>query len=356
MKHEESPNWSFSKDHACSYKVQSPILEIKTYSYGVISFVIIILGIIGNILTLMVFRRNPKKTSSVICIIGKTAVDLITVILAIPWAIKYWASRPAWKSFWWAYFHCHLNIGLWNAFVGAGTLFMMVITIERFLSMKYPLKFRAQNNPINNVRGYIVSGTIPIFSLVCFIPQTFKSEIRQIVEKDEGKVFVCCDHESVMHSSLFSLYIWSQQVIFRFVPVIFISIFNLMMVIHYKKIRQKREEMKNGVSGAVKGAVKKDQSPLTKMLLAFSVIFLVCSIPSAIVLAVNSDEKKRIVEYQIFRAVSNVLEIIGYSSPFYVYCLSSKEFRKKLMHTVKSNNTRVEPTVALAETKSVVFQ
>ncbi|VEN35383.1 unnamed protein product [Callosobruchus maculatus] len=39
-------------------------------------------------------------------------------------------------------------------------------------------------------------------------------------------------------------------------------------------------------------------------------------------------------DYQVFRAIANLLEITNYSITFYIYCLFSEDFRNTLFRTL----------------------
>lgn len=132
-------------------------------------------------------------------------------------------------------------------------------------------------------------------------------------------------------------------------PVIVIFLLNMTMVVQYKQIKEQRRQIMNEKAACKRGG-SCSSDPLTRMLLIFSVMFLVCATPSAVLIAINSDDKEGLLGFQIYRAVSNVLEITEYSSSFYIYWLSSKEFRRKVAHVVKLKPRVVEPSLAFVET------
>ena len=57
------------------------------------------------------------------------------------------------------------------------------------------------------------------------------------------------------------------------------------------------------------------------------VMFFICNIPAAInLLFINETVKKRL-DYQIFRAVANLLEITNHAAQFYIFCACSTDYR-----------------------------
>lgn len=60
-------------------------------------------------------------------------------------------------------------------------------------------------------------------------------------------------------------------------------------------------------------------------------MFFICNIPAAInLLFINEAIKKR-VDYQIFRAVANLLEITNHAAQFYIFCVCSSDYRATFM-------------------------
>lgn len=203
-------NVTGNDEELCIFRSETPILELKIYSYGVISFVITVFGAIGNTLNLLIFRRNPLKASILIYVIAKTSVDLLAVIFGMTWISKYWRNYDAWQWYWWAYYKCYVELGVWNAFVGAGMLFMVAITIERYASLRYPLKFHALRS---KKRGYVAAAIIPSFSLLYFIPHSFKGRIRNFKDRTGGAwLYICCGNKHMINSDVYKAYLWSQQV------------------------------------------------------------------------------------------------------------------------------------------------
>lgn len=61
------------------------------------------------------------------------------------------------------------------------------------------------------------------------------------------------------------------------------------------------------------------------------VMFFICNIPAAInLLFINETVKKR-VDYQIFRAVANLLEITNHAAQFYIFCACSTDYRSTFL-------------------------
>ncbi|PAV88970.1 hypothetical protein WR25_14929 [Diploscapter pachys] len=74
------------------------------------------------------------------------------------------------------------------------------------------------------------------------------------------------------------------------------------------------------------GSSSKDETLLI-MLGGTVVMSLVCNIPAAVNLIIIDEVLKQRIDFQIFRATANLLEILNHASQFYVLCACSTDYR-----------------------------
>jgi len=101
----------------------------------------------------------------------------------------------------------------------------------------------------------------------------------------------------------------------RFLPIVVLSVLNFQIMIAF----QRRQKM----FARLKNREQNKDSQLLYILGGIVIVFFVCNIPAAInLLFINETVKKR-VDYQIFRAVANLLEIANHAAQFYIFCVCS---------------------------------
>ncbi|CAM1154639.1 Uncharacterised protein at_DN1704, partial [Pycnogonum litorale] len=309
----------------CTIQRPSPIYELNYYMYGYVAQVLCVLGIIGNLMNLIVLSKTNINTVCYTYMRSKAITDLIAIIFTFPWAARHLKLTKTWRGHSSAFYHCYLELYLMNAFVTAGIFLMVAITIERFLSVCYPLKARAMLGTCRRTHLTTVA-LIVVIALIVFIPYCFQSHIGTYVDVTTNSTYYTyCGNEEVTFLFLWRFYRWAQQAVCRFIPVILIAVLNISIIIGFKKIVKKRQRMKGR---RVKNNVDfREQRRMTFMLLGISAMFFVCVTPAAVSIGKMSGENKKIVGFQIFRAVANFLEIINYTFSFYAYCFASSEFR-----------------------------
>ena len=79
------------------------------------------------------------------------------------------------------------------------------------------------------------------------------------------------------------------------------------------------------------------QSPEERMLvlvlISIVILFVCCTTPAALLSIMFSSSLNGDLGFQIFRAVSNNLELVNFALNFYIYCLCSAEIRRAFLLT-----------------------
>lgn len=93
---------------------------------------------------------------------------------------------------------------------------------------------------------------------------------------------------------------------------------------------RKRQKMFSRLTNREQQGASRDDTILY-ILSGIVVMFFVCNIPAAInLLFINEILKKRL-DYQIFRAAANLLEITNHAAQFYIFCVCSTDYRVTFM-------------------------
>lgn len=169
---------------------------------------------------------------------------------------------------------------------------------------------------------------------------------RQIINRVNSKTI--CSLMSVRKitrleiSLTLQVYKWTREGLLRFAPILILSVLNIQIMTAFRR-RQKlfarlknRKKAKNYNSNAIGGgsgggggsstSSSKDDT-LVYILGGIVAVFFICNIPAALNLLFINETVKLRVDYQIFRAVANLLEITNHASQFYVFCACSTDYR-----------------------------
>ncbi|XP_063705932.1 probable G-protein coupled receptor B0563.6 [Culicoides brevitarsis] len=315
----------------------APTENLQKIIYGIILPTICALGIIGNVLNLIVLTRRNMRGTAYIYMRGYSAAALLAIIFAIPFAIRVLIHKDTgrWQSFSQAFYSTHLELFLGNACLGVGVIMLLVLTVERYVSVCHPSYMRPVMGP---PRLTVI--LIPLATFIIYLPSVFRNELVTCVLPPDGSIiYQKRDNVEFLQTLFYSVYKVILEIVFKLAPTVLIAGLNLRIMIVYRKTCEKRRRMtlcrittNNKDDDPRKFA---EERRLILLLGSTSLLFLICVSPMAILHVTLSEENLSKFSYQVFRAMVNLLELINYSITFYIYCLFSEDFRNTLLRTLR---------------------
>uniref|UniRef100_A0A1B0AUJ1 G-protein coupled receptors family 1 profile domain-containing protein n=1 Tax=Glossina palpalis gambiensis TaxID=67801 RepID=A0A1B0AUJ1_9MUSC len=241
-------------------------------------------------------------------------------------------DRGQWQEFGPAFYTAHLELFLGNGCLGVGVMMLLILTIERYVSVCHPSFTR----PVMGPPGLTVFLTT-VLTFIIYLPSVFRGElIKCILQNDGNFVYFRRDNNVFLRTIFYSIYKVMLEVIFKLIPTVLIAGLNLRIMMVYRKTCERRRKMI-----LTRASYIKDEDPrkfaeerrLFLLLGSTSILFLACVSPMAILHMTIASEVLPIFSFQVFRALANLLELTNYSITFYIYCLFSEDFRNTLMRT-----------------------
>lgn len=95
----------------------------------------------------LLFETKPKLLLSFLA--GYSAAALLAIIFAIPFAIRVLIHKDSghWRHFLPAFYSAHLELFLGNVCLGVGVIMLLVLTVERYVSVCHPSYMRPVMGP-----------------------------------------------------------------------------------------------------------------------------------------------------------------------------------------------------------------
>ncbi|XP_058445479.1 probable G-protein coupled receptor B0563.6 [Malaya genurostris] len=314
---------------------EDPRIEnLRKISYGIALPIICALGIVGNVLNLVVLTRRNMRGTAYIYMRGYSAAALLAIIFAVPFGMRMLIHRDSgrWRNFGQAFYSAHLELFLGNGCLGVGVIMLLVLTIERYVSVCHPGHIRRMCPP------RITVWLIAVLTFLIYLPSVLRGEIVKCVLQSDGTImYHKRDNMKFLDSLFYSIYKVILEIVFKLAPTVLIAGFNLRIMIVYRRTCDKRRRM------TLSRINTKDEDPrkyaeerrLMMLLGSTSLLFLICVSPMAILHVTLSSEHLSSYSFQLFRALANLLELINYSLTFYIYCLFSEDFRNTLFRTIR---------------------
>jgi len=352
--------------------------RLKYYSYGITLPAVCFLGIVGNILNLIVLTRPTMRGPAYVYMRGYAVAALLAIVFALPFSsrILFHNEIGPWNYFAIAFYHAHLELFLGNACLGIGVFMLVALTVERYLAvcrLGQTRTFEAQKTPL-------VAFCLSLVAVALYLPYLFRSDVMQCTGVDGNAVYRKRENPSFPHSTLWSVYLWVIEVIFKMGPTLIIVHLNCCIIIVYRRTCAKRRRMivkkpvggyhststttttstststtttttvvsanertsscveNGGATGVAQSEDSRrywEEKRLLFLLGSTSILFFVCITPQLVLSLMIHEAVLESYYFQVFRAVANVLEVTNYSFTFYIYCLFSRDFRATLLQTMR---------------------
>ncbi|CAB3362213.1 Hypothetical predicted protein [Cloeon dipterum] len=321
------------RDNATIDEEDPRITTLKQVAYGVALPAICTLGVVGNLLNLLVLTRRNMKGTAYIFMRGYAAASLLAILFAIPFGLRVVSRREAgqWSSLPQAFYHAHLELFLGNACLGVGVLMLLALTVERYAAV---CQLSGGSSP---QRARTAVALIPVLTFLLYLPNAFRTHLTRCgapygPDGEMTVVFQRRDNVRFLSSPFYSIYKIALEIIFKVGPTILLAGLNARILIVYRRSCARRRKRRGALLESCRQYA--EEKRLALLLGSTSLLFFACVSPMVILNVTLSEHNLSSYNYQIFRAIANVLEVTNYSLTFYIYCLFSEDFRNTLLRTV----------------------
>ncbi|XP_035230502.1 probable G-protein coupled receptor AH9.1 [Stegodyphus dumicola] len=308
--------------------------KLKFIAYGIVSSIIIALGILGNSINLAVLTRPNLKGVTFVYLTWLAISDLMSLVVSLSSMFRLHGMQP--RTYTAAVYYSHIEMPLVNAFMASSVFLVVALTIDRYFSVCLPTRFKEVHNTERAKRS-IAAAYISAFIL--YIPVCFqKKPVAVAVPFTNKTEYISCEYMPVASHTVFKVYLMVKEVIVRLGPVVLLAVLNTTIIVTFRKTLSKRREMLNMPNANSSSQQQRDgnkkyreEQRLIILLAGIVILFFISMTPAAILTILNSDDKEFNFGFQLFRAIANVLELSNYAMNFYVYCMCSSEIRRTFL-------------------------
>lgn len=307
--------------------------DLCLYGYPVI----LILGTLGNFLTLVVMLKSEmRKRSTGFYMCALSVFDTLVLYFS---CFRQWfsmvrdsevlaTSDAACKT---------MNFLSYTLFDVAVWL-LIVMTLERFLVVRFPL-----------LAPKVASVTIARNCLAVLVMAmcTFNVHFFWTVSLDERGHCRYTDEYRHFHDSVWP---WMDATVYSFLPFLLLLILNILIIhIHRRAtvIRKTRIRLHSGEMSTPR--IVGVQLRLTTMLIAVTMTFLLLSAPNVILICIRHkyfdfsekiNDFRDIAVYRFVAMVTNFCLYLNHAINFFLYCISGERFRRDLLSMLRCTRRR----------------
>ena len=110
------------------------VQHIKWVAYSLVAYLIVGVGIMGNLLSLVVLTRPNLKGVMYVYLLGLAVSNLCVLITAVP-ALFDISAGIGGGHYTTAFFQAHLKLPLINSFMASSVYIIICMTINRYISI-----------------------------------------------------------------------------------------------------------------------------------------------------------------------------------------------------------------------------
>ncbi|XP_037082177.1 probable G-protein coupled receptor B0563.6 [Pollicipes pollicipes] len=262
---------------------------------------------------------------------GYATSSLVALLLAVPFCLRMLHGETrSWSQYGVAVYFARLELYLGNGFIGLSVLMLVALTTERYISVCHPV--RAHNQTNEGRRARLTLALLPVCTFIIFSPYTLRNSVTACLASDNSTTYRIAENLAFTQSVYYLVYKWTLKILYKIAPTVAVTYLNLQIYWSYRRVCRKRRALVQ--LSREQRAQQTDEHRLMMLLGSTATLFFFCNLPMVILSVSFTQAMIRSYSFQVFRAVSNVLEIVNYSLTFYIYCLFTKEFRDTFFKTI----------------------
>ncbi|XP_014262107.1 FMRFamide receptor-like [Cimex lectularius] len=325
--------------------------------------VIVIIGIIGNVITIIVLTRKRMKSSTNSYLTALASSDLLFLVFNMILSLEHYRGMKHLDciTYWQIW-----RFSIWLADVTGGISVWLTVsfTLERYIAVCYPLKGKiiCTESRARKVITVIVI-LVPLITITTPFEYTVELQIDERTNTTQG----IDTSELGKNETYKTLFYTTSSILFMIIPFIILTIFNSLLITavqQSQKHRNKLTEDYRGVSGSIRSKSnkrssvvnmnnktklempktvvtqrglqrEKQENKITMALASVVCMFLVCQAPSAITLIVKLmySPPKHSTGDNFLRglgSIFNFLPLFNAACNFMLYCAMSDKYRQTL--------------------------
>ena len=209
-----------------------------------------VVGIIGNIANLFTLASPRLNAVSYMYLRGVAVADLLCMFAVLGFVSvsiithvqKDHVAASSYSVMW---YKSIVMLFLINWPIGTATLLVTSLTLERYISVCWPIFFRQWNSPVRATVGILFAYFISIILHIPMVlehqvvPQANHSLYPESTESLQYKTIA----SPLVEINVFTTYKWIRESCVKFIPILAVAFFNLQIIISLRRHRELRARL-----------------------------------------------------------------------------------------------------------------
>ncbi|KAJ8960432.1 hypothetical protein NQ318_013715 [Aromia moschata] len=289
---------------------------------GFLINIIGVLGLLGNIISMIILSRPQMRSSINYLLIGLARIDTVLIVTSmllfgLPGIYPYCGCL-------FTYYYVvypHIAPAVYPLATMAQTASVYVtltVSLERFVAVCHPLRARSLCT-YGRARTYMIG--IVVFSVLYNLPRLWESSIRK-EWSDELNATVYCPRQSALRGNHYytTVYIhWMYMIYMYLLPFGCLTILNCCIYKQVLRANKERQRLSRH---------QKREIGLATMLLGVVAVFFVCNLLPLVINIIEAFKLEIGIKLDLLIQISNLLVTINSSVNFIIYVTFGEKFQR----------------------------
>ncbi|XP_067665783.1 FMRFamide receptor-like [Haliotis asinina] len=294
-------------------------VDLSFYLNGVITLLIIALGLVGNMLTVIVLTNKTMRTSTN-CFLMALAIWDSIVLLVTFFLISLGEFTEEYKYTVFPYIVAFIYpLGLVAQMI---TIWLTVsFTVERYIAVCHPLK-AAGMCTINRARMVIIG--VCFVSFLYNIPRWFEYKVLAFTHPPTNDSCMIIRPTEFNKDPLYNkIYFgWSYFLVMCVIPLVSLAVLNTFLILAVRRSKAQRKDM---------NVRQSRENNVTIMLISVVLLFMLFQVPALIynmAYAIDINAVQSSFGWKILSTIRNFLVNLNSAVNFILYCALGQKFRR----------------------------
>lgn len=304
-----------------NHLIESSHLEL--YMNGFLAIVVIVLGLIGNSLTVIVLTRRTMH-SSTNCYLTALAIWDAMVLFGTFFLMVLPQLSIGFQGYVFPYIVKYIYP--FALIAQTATLWLTVsFTVERYIAVCHPLKAARM---CTIARARMVIAFVSLTSFLFNLNRWFDYKIVSRPNNTTNTTDLSYDFTDFGKDRVYRqvYFLWLYLLIMFFIPLSSLAVLNTFLIFAVKRSQQQRKDM---------NVRQSRENNVTIMLVSVVMVFMICQLPALIynvAFAVNGFVV-HVYGWQILSTIRNFMVTFNSAINFILYCAFGQKFRRTFIRT-----------------------
>lgn len=290
--------------------------------------IVALIGIVFNSLTMIIMTRRRMRSSTNNYLAALATADCLYLICTIYFSLRHQFGETEPRYNFYRRMRPLMQL-LVDTAQNTSVWLTVTFTIERYIAVCYPMRGKVL---CTESRSRKVILAVLLYTFVLTLPTFFEFKVVEELNANNETIVRVASSDMGADVLFTTVYYWLLVVMNTIVPLLILIVFNTFLVRSVHLSRRQRNTMTLRTRPDSSREPSCQENKITVMLIAVVILFLVCQMPSAVLLIYTTFDDSRSTFILVLGNFFNFLVCVNASGNFVLYCLLSNKYRRTFVN------------------------